>query len=220
MNQTPTLDDRQARVFEALRERSPKLAGVYLAAIGSLAHLPLDRGEAARVSAIAHHMRELMANLPAAMTDHVIPRPKPSSGALTAKLPDLLAEADLDLDSDQDLIPVPKKAAKAISELLSALAKEQGRNRSNAAELITAGSDVDHPAITEWNKTYQYFVGWAHLDRNHEERELPSDDDLLTKIRVVEDVIEVRTALFFENLHSIEDILAEANAVQSGEVAS
>ncbi|MDR7082563.1 hypothetical protein J2X01_001852 [Arthrobacter ginsengisoli] len=32
-------------------------------------------------------------------------------------------------------------------------------------------------------------------------------------IRIVEDVIEVRSALFFENLHAIEDLLAEINNV-------
>ena len=34
----------------------------------------------------------------------------------------------------------------------------------------------------------------------------------LTKMRVVEDVIEVRTTVFFTNLHSIEDLLAGINA--------
>ena len=60
---------------------------------------------------------------------------------------------------------------------------------------------------------YQFFLGWAHLDRNHNvDRPLPADSDLLANIRVVEDVIEVRTAAFFENLKSLEGLLAEINA--------
>jgi len=98
--------------------------------------------------------------------------------------------------------------------LISAATQEEGRNRANAAALLTGGPNADHPVIGQWTKTYNYFVDWAHLDRNHEKRRsLPSDDDLAGNMRVVEDVIEVRTALFFENLHALEDLLAEINNV-------
>ncbi len=74
--------------------------------------------------------------------------------------------------------------------------QEDGRNQKNFAALVTGSSDTSHPAIKQWKSAYQFFVGWAHLDRNHEQaRELPSDEDSWTALRVVEDVIEVRTAV-------------------------
>ena len=43
-------------------------------------------------------------------------------------------------------------------------------------------------------------------------RELPSDYEIRAAIRVVEDVIEVRTAAFFDNLRSLDDLLSDINA--------
>lgn len=217
----PEFDERQTRVVEALRGRSPKLAGIYCAALSTLMTPPLPGGEVARVSIIGHCMRELMNGLPSAMTDSAIPRPSPSSDTLKGQLPALLSQhPDLDLGLDQDLVPVPKKVARAFMDLISTATKEQGLNRSNAAELVTGGSDSKHPAIRQWAEAQRFFLRWTHLDRNHEQdRDLPNDEVLLANMRVVEDVIEVRTALFFDNLHSLEDILAAANAVEDGGAA-
>jgi hypothetical protein len=215
------LDERQTRVAQALKDRSPKLASMYRAALAAL-QAPVALGaETARVSLVCHCMRELMNGLPAVMTDGAIPRPSPSSVAMTERLPGLLAQhPDLDLAADQDLVPVPKAVARAVSDLIGTVANEQGRNRRNAAELVTGGPDTKHPAIKHWSHAHRFFLGWTHIDRNHsQDRELPTDDVLLANIRVVEDVIEVRTAQFFENVHSLQDLLAEANAVRPGGTA-
>jgi hypothetical protein len=219
MSHDQRLDDRQCRVVKALDDRSPRLAGVYRSALSTLRSEPESGCEAARVSMICHCMRELMTGLPAAMADTAIPRPKPSSGSLVAKLPELLANhPDVDLGIDQDIVPVPKKVAQALASLVTTVTQEQGRNRSNAAALVTDGSDPKHPAIKQWLDAYEFFVGWAHLDRNHErDGKLPGNEELLAVIRVVEDVIDVRTTVFFENLHAVEDLLASANAA-NGEV--
>jgi hypothetical protein len=207
-------DERQERVTKALEDRSPRLAGMYRSALSTLRGKPESGCESARVSMICHCMRELMTGLPAVMADSFTPRPKPSSGTLVSKLPDLLAEhPDIDLDLDQDMVPVPRTVAKALASLVTTAIQEKGRNRSNAAALVTGGTDTKHPAIQQWLGAYEFFVGWAHLDRNHEaDRQLPSDEELIATIRVAEDVIEVRTAVFFANLHSIEDLLAQINA--------
>lgn len=160
-------------------------------------------------------MRELMAGAPSAMADAYVGRPRPSSGGLVAKLPGLLAKhGDLDLGADQDMVPVPQVIARAFSDVVSARVREEARNRTNAVELITAGTDDAHPAIAQWSAAYDFFVGWAHLDRNHdEERPLPSDAAISKQIKVVEDVIDVRSAMFFDNLHAIQDLLADINAI-------
>lgn len=207
--------ERQDRVAAALKVRSTKLVEIYRAALDAFSRDAPPGQEAARVAIICHCMRELMNGLPSVMSDSAIPRPKPSSGTLVERLPKLLANhPDLDLGLDQDLIPVPRAVARAFAELRGAITREQGRNRMNAAALVTGMADTKHPAIGQWMDTQRFFVGWAHLDRNHEEgRSLPSQEALLSNMRVVEDVIEVRTALFFENLRSIRDLLVEANAV-------
>ena len=206
-------DERQCRVAKALEGRSPRLAGMYRSALSTLRNEPELGSEVARISMICHCMRELMTGLPAAMADTAIPRPKPSSSSLVAKLPELLAKhPDADLGLEQDTVPVPKKVAQALASLVTTATQEQGRNRSNAAALLTGGSDPKHPVIKQWMDAYEFFVGWAHLDRNHErDSNLPGTEELLAVIRVVEDMVEVRTAAFFENLHSIEDLLSQIN---------
>ncbi|MHB8188182.1 MAG: hypothetical protein ACYDDU_19370 [Dermatophilaceae bacterium] len=64
---------------------------------------------------------------------------------------------------------------------------------------------------------YNFFVAWAHLDQHDEGRALPDADQIAENIRIVEDVIEVRSAAFFENLHSVEDLLAHINATSEGD---
>jgi hypothetical protein len=209
------MGERQERVLEALVSRSPRLAGIYRTALAIIVEEARPGCESARVSTICHCMRELMSGLPTVMSDIAIPRPNPSSGSLIKQLPGLLAahpEADLGLD--QDLVPVPRAVARVLQSLLSAVTQEVGRNRANTAALVTGDPDANHPAIAQWLDAYQFFLSWTHLDRNHDqERPLPKDGEILTKIRIVEDVVEVRSALFFENLHAIEDLLAEINGI-------
>lgn len=206
--------ERRQNVIGILRDRSPRLAGIYRTALGHLDAAAEEGCESARVSVICHCMRELMLGLPAVMADDATPRPNPSSGALAKELPKLLRNhPEVDLRADQDMIPVPKDLARAIDSLVTTVGKEDGRNRLNFAALVTGGADGKHPAVKQWQEAYDFFVGWAHLDRNHDaDRPLPADDDLFNRVRIVEDVIEVRTAVFFENLKSLEGLLAEINA--------
>lgn len=213
------LDERQTRVWEALANRSAKLAGMYRTALSTLSTPATAGCEAARVSIVCHCMREVANGLPSVMTDIATPRPAPNSDALMQQLPGLLmAHPDLDLSAEQDLVPVPKEVARAFLALIQTSAQEAGRNRSNAAALLTDGVDTKHPVVAQWALAQRFFLGWTHLDRNHERgRDLPSDEDLLANIRVVEDVIEVRSARFFENVHALESLLRAANATDGDE---
>ena len=163
-----------------------------------------------------------MTGLPSALADVDIPRPSPSSRALVGQLPALLSRhSDLDLGLDQDLVPVPKKVAHMLGQLVATAVQEQGRNRRLAAGLVTGGDDVKHPAIDQWQDAYRFFLAWTHLDQNHaQNRELPSDEEILAVLRVVEDVIEVRSALFFDNVSAIKDLLADINAVEEDVMAT
>lgn len=215
MRDAGVIDERRQRVSEALVNRSPRLAGMYRMALDMIAKGAVLGCESARISSVCHCMRELMSGLPAVMTEISIPRPNPSSGSLLQRLPGLLAShPDASLGLDQDLVPVPREVARVLSDLVSTLTREAGRNRTNTAALVTGDLDAKHPAIAQWSAAYDYFLNWTHLDRNHDQgKRLPNDDALLARIRIVEDVIEVRSALFFENIHAIEDLLAVINKI-------
>ena len=212
-------DERRSVVLDGLAGQSPRLAAIYKTAMATLQTPPVEGCEVGRVSVFCHCIRELMTGLPSAMSDSFIARSTPSSGSLIGRLPDLLAKhSDLDLSLDQDVIPVPKRVAEAFDALVEAATKEAGRNRRNTAALITGGTDTKHPAIKQWMDAYEFFVGWTHLDRFHDQdRALPSDEELMHRLRVVEDVIEVRTNAFFENVRTVDDLLAEINAMSEGE---
>src|SRR5919202_1530116 len=195
-SEDPEVDERQRRVANAIAARSSKLSGMYRTVLGQLAAPALKGGERARVSIICHCVRELMAGLPEAMSDSITPRPNPSSNKLVGGLPRLLAShPEVDLSLDQDVLPVPRPVAQAFHALVTAATQEEGRNRRNAAAMVTGGTNADHPAIRQWQAAYRFNVRWAHLDRDHEgSGPVPSDQEIRAHLRVVEDVVEVRTA--------------------------
>lgn len=146
------------------------------------------------------------------LVDTPEPRQSPSSGSLAGRLPSVVArEGGPDLRVDQDLIPIPRAVAAVFADLIDASTREQGRNQRNAAALVTGSADGAHPSIKEWGQAYSFFLQWAHVDQHHS-KDLPDDATLARRLRVVEDVIEVRLNLFFENLSRVEGLLALANA--------
>jgi hypothetical protein len=207
------ITDRQQKILGAIEVRSSKVAGMYETALSSLRSKVEANREVARVVIICHSMREVMLGLPDALDVDSEERPSPSASALTLRLPDLLREhSQLNLGAEQDNIPVPRSVAQVFNELIKTVTQEQGRNLRNNAALITKGTDTKHPALREWSTTYRFFVKWAHLDRISEgERALPSQDELLAHIKVVEDVIDVGTSVFFDNVHAVADLLAKIN---------
>jgi hypothetical protein len=206
-------DDRQARVADAIHTRSPKLAAMYRRTLLELSCEALPGDEVARVAVICHCIRELVNGLPLVLSDFDEKRPRPSADSLTKKLPKLLTRHAVDLALDQDIVPVPREVAHAFHRLVATAVKEEGRNKRGAAALVTGGKDTKHPAVKQWGDAYRFLVGWAHLDRNHDEdRVLPSDNEIRDVLRVFEDVIDVRTTAFFENVAAINDLLVDINA--------
>jgi hypothetical protein len=206
------VNDRQQNVLSVLRERSLRLAGLYETALTTL-HTPAEVGyESVRVSVICHCMRELMLSLQNVLIDNPIERVRPSSTDLAKTLPQVVERhRELDLGADQELVPVPKAVAQAVGSLVATAIKEDGRNRANAAALVTGGESRSHPAVKEWLDLYnKFFVSWAHVD-SHDGRDLPTDAELLARMKIVEDVIDVRTTDFFPNLAVVEELLATIN---------
>lgn len=212
MNASPeALSQRQQDMLNRLTERSAVHGGLYAAALRELGRPPIGGFDSARVAVICHCARELMLGALDMLVDTPEPRQNPSSATLGRDLPSVLARHESpDLRADQDLIPVPRGVAAAFADLIDASTRESGRNQRNVAALVTGSADGSHTSIGEWSKTYRFFVKWAHVDQHHSGT-LPDDTTLARHLRVVEDVIEVRMNLFFDNLSAVEDILALAN---------
>ena len=67
----------------------------------------------------------------------------------------------------------------------------------------------------------KFFVRWAHLQAGPTDvASLPSDDEIRDQVRVVEDLIEGVTRLFFDARRAVDDLLDEINQTGEGESVS
>lgn len=211
------LDERQQGVFDALLERHADLASMYRVALRMLASAAGESDRRMRVAHICHAMREVMNRFAGAVGASSSERIKPSSDVQVQALPDLLAgHPDLELDRpEQELIPVPQPVAAAFDKLIRTAVQEKIRSRDIAAALLTDDRNAEHSAVGQWMDTSRFFVRWAHLEaKPTDPGALPSDEDLRDKIRVVEDLIEGVTKLFFDARHAVDDLLTEINQTE------
>lgn len=211
------MDERQQRIVSELsKRRRPDLASMYRAALVLLGEPAKAGDERTRISLICHSMREVMNRVLGTMGATASPRIRPSSGDQVQALPDLLSQfPDLSLDGEGDSIPVPRAAAVIFEKLIKTAVQEKGRSRDDIASLLTDDGNSDHLAVKRWIETRSFFVKWAHLHEvSPELSELPSDDLLRTHVAVFDELFDAVITEFFERLHSIEDLLADINAVQ------
>ncbi|MGB3185209.1 MAG: hypothetical protein WBG36_13975 [Ornithinimicrobium sp.] len=210
------MDERQQRIFNDLCDRRPDLASMYRAALILLSEPAKAGDERTRVSHICHSMREVMNRVLRAMGINPSPRIKPSSGAQVQGLPDLLSQfPELSFDGDGDSIPVPRAAAVIFEKLIKTAVQEKRRSRDDIASLLTDDGNSAHVAVKRWGETQRFFVKWAHLhDEPTRPLELPSDDLIQMHVAVFDELFDAVITDFFERLHSIEDLLADINAVQ------
>jgi hypothetical protein len=210
------MDERQQRVFDALSERRSDLASMYRTALVLLGE-PANAGdERTRISHICHSMREVMNRVLGAMGTTASPRIKPSSGEQVGGLPDLLSQfPGLSLDGEGDSIPVPRAVAEIFEKLIKTAVQEKGRSRDDIASLLTDDGNSDHLAVKRWSESRTFFAKWAHLhDVSPELSKLPSDDLLRMHVAVFDELFDAVITAFFARLRSIEDLLADINAVQ------
>lgn len=213
------LDQRQQGVFDALLDWHADLASMYRVSLRMLAVEAAHDDRRVRVAHICHSLREVMNRFADAVGANSSQRIKPPSNEQVQALPTLLADHPaLVLDQDQELIPVPRKVASVFDKLIKTAVQERIRSRDIAAALLTDDGDAEHPAVGQWMDTRNFFVRWAHLQAEATDPDkLPTDDEIQARIRVVEDLIEGVTSLFFDARHSLDDLLAEINQTDEGE---
>lgn len=174
--------------------------------------------ERTRVSHISHSMREVMNRLPGALGIAGAASGGPRSSTQVRKLPALVARfPNLDLLQEVENVPVPQELAALLDELVKAAVVEDGRVAANAAALLTDDGNTNHHVVREWREITSFFVKWAHLhDEKSGPESIPSDDDLKQRIELAETLMDGIRAEFFDSLHAIEDLLAEANQLNEG----
>jgi hypothetical protein len=207
------LDDREQGIFDALVERHSDLASMYRAALRLLRMSAEDGDRRMRVAHICHAMREVMNRFPDAMGSEPVKKIKPSTSLQVQALPDLLADhPELVLDQDQEFVPIPRPVAAAFDKLIKASVREKIRTRDIAASLLTDDGDAAHPAVGQWMNARDFFVRWAHMESTATDpSKLPTDDEIRRWTKVVEDLIEGVTKLFFDARRSVDDLLEEIN---------
>ncbi len=211
------MDDRQQRILASLQMKRPELADLYRTALMLLSgHLRVP-GARTRVAFIGHCMREVMNRVLASMGQPPAPKSKPSSGDLIKDLPDLLARhPEMELDREGGPVPVPQEVADAMAKLFKAAISEKRRIRDDVASLITDDDNASNVAVSHWMESRRYFVKWAHLhEQDVSDNELPTNDEIREHLGVFEELIDGVITAFFATRHSIDDLLAEINAVKT-----
>lgn len=214
----PALTERQSRIASWLDDKQPELAGMYRAGV-SLLHAPAVPGnERVRVAIVCHAFRELMRHLPGVFGITYTPRSGPSASDRVRTLPTLAERyTGLDLRQDVEYVPVPQELAFFLADLITATNEEAGRVASGPAALLTDDNNPNRPVVRQWLEVYNWFVKWAHLDgKRRELSAIPADQELLTRLHALEEMIDGVVVTFFENLHTVEDLLSDANRTVGG----
>jgi len=210
------MDERQLRILAALEDKRSELANIYRTALMLLAGEfdLLDRRT--RVAFICHCMREVMNRVLGALGRPTAPRFKPSSRDQVKVLPDLLARfPELDLDGEGGSVPVPGEVAAAMDKLFKASIHEKRRIRDDVAALITDDDNASHAAVSSWIEARDYFVKWAHLhERDVAVSDLPTNTQIRERLEVFDELLDGVVTAFFATRHSIDDLLAEINALE------
>lgn len=216
---------RRSEIAAWMQEKKPDLASTYRAAISMLGSQPDEGTERTRILFICHAMREVMNRLPAAtllkegaVSRSEVERHVPTSQQVR-KLPQLrIDHPGMDLTQEAENVPVPALAASALSRLIDAATFEDQRRLSDLAAFLTDDGNPNSPAVKEWRDLSDYFVKWAHL-HDKSDGDLPTDDEIATRIGVFDDHVDTIRLAFFESKSLIEDILRSANR-KAGEAPS
>jgi hypothetical protein len=210
---TALLDDRQQRIIEWLSEEHQDLASLYESALFFLNNSLMTGNERTRLSLICHSMRELVNRLPDAFG---IPSPDGARSDYSNQyqlLSDIAVKyPNLDLLASIEYVPVPQELAVALENLIANSKVANIRRVDQLAAMLTEDQNSRHPVVKEWKKLSQFFVEWAHLSRAQSLiANLPTEDELRSQIRSVEEIIYGIVAPFFDNRHLIDEILKNAN---------
>ena len=212
----PLWDASRVALHAQLQQLSAKLAGVYRRTIVLIEEQPRGGEELVRISLIGHCMRELMNRLPDILKD--VPgmlRPaKPNSKTLQKDLLDLLA-ASGKLNASGPVVSVPGEIIDALQRFAAAVQADSVRAAEKDSVAVTQTRSSTGPAVQQWTMARNFFMDFVHLDAfvGDDAGRLPTDEEILEKLVVVETALRSRLFGFFESRRAIDLRLASINEV-------
>jgi hypothetical protein len=205
----------------------PTLGGLYRRGIDLCAETPVPEDAKAHLALVGHCFRELINSLPDALGD--------TSGGLGSgqnsesakngfrKALKRWHEEAAPRSPDEDEkgpVAVPRYIIAAIEILDEAERAGTGRRQRRDSITVLGYVDVDSPALKPWDDARDFFMSATHVDRQERviaaDGSTPTITEILGRIAIVEDALQVRLGAFFETLHSLSNLLDEANALESG----
>ncbi|MEW1812432.1 hypothetical protein AB0284_17210 [Pseudarthrobacter phenanthrenivorans] len=215
-------------LYEKLHLTSPRLAGVYRRLIRLLEEPPDESERLVRASLIGHCVRELINRLPDVLADvpDMIAPVSPKSSDLVQKLPnlferhaDLMVSGTIESIADEpqaiQMVPLPRPLFDMLQRITDASARETARSLERDAIAVARAKSASGPTYDRWRVARKFFMDFTHLD-NHvgqDERPIPSEEQILDHLRVIETAVSTRLNAFFDNRHLLDEFLAEANAL-------
>lgn len=219
-------EDRQA-LHRLIEEVDPALAGLYRQAIILMDTPPIPGDEKARLSLVSHCIRELMNNLPDALGD-VKDFPasrggdenKARAGLVTAVnkfkgMPVVQPVEETTETNPAENVTVPADLLDAAENLVGVFQDGETRGELRDSAAVLGYIDRYHPALKPWRAVRKFFMSFAHLDRlkatGSGGRDLPSDEQVISQIAIIEASMRVRLGAFFDNLNEVKALADQAN---------
>lgn len=221
----PLWEGSRAALHGQILQLSNKLAGVYRRAIYLLDEVPPTGEELVRVALIGHCMRELMNRLPDVLNDvpNMLRPIKPSSDTLRDTLVELL-DASGEMGSSEAYVSVKIEVVEALQTFAAAVRAESARAAEKDSVSVTQTRGANHAAVQHWRKARRFFVSLTHLDSrigaDADAERLPTNDEILRNVVVVEAALRSRLFGFFDARREIDQRLALINELIPDEAGS
>lgn len=139
---------------------------------------------------------------------------KPSSKRLQKKLLDLLSESD-ELKVSGQIVSVPGDIVEALQQFAAAVQADTARAAEKDSVSVAQTRTSNSSAVQQWAAARKFFVDFVHLDAyvsdDGDAERLPSDDEILSRLLVVETALRSRLFGFFQVRRTIDQRLASIN---------
>jgi len=209
-------------MFRLLSGLDRSLATMYKVAIDLMAELPEPGEERARLSSVGHCVREILNNLPEALNDvEGVPPRGHDDGASSRRLAravetTLAAASGVGANGGDDevqSVSIPVSLVEAMAAFASEHQEVAKRVARRDSATVLGWIDPTNPALLPWTAARAFFMGRTHLSLGHTTKTspLPSDNDVIIHLENIEASLRARLGAFYDTIHSLDDLLAEAN---------
>lgn len=220
-------DADRLEILRLLSGLDGSIASMYKLAIDLMAEPPAPGQELARLSSVGHCIREILNNLPEALNDvagapdrgndrgesarrlsFVILNTFPSSNVAFSN-----SNASEDDDEVRN-VSVPAAVVEAMTKFANEHQEVAKRVARRDSASVLGWIDPTNPALVPWTAARGFFMRRTHLNLGQATKPaspLPSDADVIIHIENIEASLRARLGAFYDTIHSLDDLLEEAN---------